>query len=347
MLPGLNAAALLGAGRVNIIGVAVQAGQTIHSRIDADGNSLSGAEYNFGGAYYSQHGAFALADEVIDGQNMVRVPALWYRRQTISTGPNSGKEAWWVADGPTAGFVLHPAFMKDDSPIPHFWMGKYQGVEDGVKLGSYGGKTPDVSRFIGQFQSRALARNVGGQSGWMMWSYYQLAVIQMLAMIESGSTDSQAAIGQGRVNMTSAANVDASDVAQATYRGVVGLWGNVYQMIDGVKTVSGVISLWDKIGHKGWVDTGQSRSLSGGTQTSMIGAFGEGYDFRDVFTPNAAHVSSGAWRDSVNLPASGSFTPIIGGLWNSGASAGLWFNNYNISTSSAATSYGTRLAKEP
>lgn len=335
-------------GAINIIGVAVQAGQTTHNRIDVDGNTLSGAQYNLGGAYYSQHGAFALQDETIDGQNMVRVPAMWYRRATLSTGPNSGKEAWWVADGPAPGFVLHPAFMKDGNPISHFWIGKYQGVNDGgTKLGSFGGALPLVSLTISQFQTRAAARNVGGQSGWMMWSYYQLAVLQMLAMIETGSTDSQAAIGQGRVSQTTAANVNAADVAQATYRGVVGLWGNVYQWIDGLKTVAGTINLWGRGGDKGWIATGQSRDVNGVTQTAMIGSFGGAHDFRDVFVPDATAASGGAWRDRSYFAMSGDYFSAVGGSWHFGAFAGLWFVYCGFSPSQVGVDLGSRLAKEP
>lgn len=337
-------------GAINIIGVAVQSGATTHNRIDADGNTLFGSQYNFGGDYYNQHGAFALTDEVIDGQNMVRVPAMWYRRATLSSGPNSGKEAWWVADGPAPGFVLHPAFMKDGSPIPHFWIGKYQGVNDGgTKLGSFGGTPPLVSLNISQFQGRAAARNVGGQSGWMMWSYYQLAVIQMLAMIETGSTDSQAAIGQGRVNESSAANVDASDVAQATYRGVVGLWGNVYQFIDGLRYVSSVVNLWDRSGGKLWVSTGVSTKPSNGYSVAANGTSGASHDFRDIFFPNATTSTIGAstWADYQYVNYSGDRVAAIGGSWSQGAGAGLWYVDCNYSATNANANLGARLAKEP
>lgn len=337
-------------GTINIIGVAVQAGATTHNRIDADGNTLSGAEYNFGGAYYSLHGAFALADEVIDSQNMVRVPAMWYRRATLSSGPNSGKEAWWVADGPAPGFVLHPAFMKGGNPIPHFWIGKYQGVNDGgTKLGSFGGTTPLVSLNISQFQGRAAARNVGGQSGWMMWSYYQLAVIQMMAMIETGSTDSQASIGQGRVNQGNAANVDAADVAQATYRGVVGLWGNVYQWIDGLKYVSSVVNLWDRGGNKGWVSTGLSSKPANGFTTAVNGSSGGGHDFRDIFFALTTTTSEGAgtWRDYQYVNYTGDTFPAHGGSWGGVAGAGLWCVYCSYSASDGYTYLGARLAKEP
>lgn len=337
-------------GKVNIIGVAVASGQASHTRIDADGNTLSGAQYNAGGAYYDGHGAFAFVDEVIDGQNMVKIPAMYYRRAAITSGPHSGKQGWWVADGPTDGFVLHPAFMKGGSPISHFWIGKYQGVDDsGTKLGSFGGTTPLVSLNIGQFQSRAAARNVGGQSGWMMWSFYQLAVIQMLAMIETASTDSQASIGQGRVSQSSAANVNASDVAQATYRGVVGLWGNVDQFIDGLDYASSVVRLWDRAGNKGWVSTALSTKPAHGFSVAMNDTSGAGFDFRDIFFSVTSNTTEGSatWRDYQYLNYASDRVARVGGLWGDGAGAGLWSVNCIGGASNAGAGIGSRLAKEP
>jgi hypothetical protein len=337
-------------GQVDIIGVAVQSGAATHTRIDVDGNTLSGAQYDLGGSYYDTHGAFAFADEIIDGQDMVKIPAMYYRRAPITSGVHSGKEGWWVTDSPAEGFVLHPAFMKGGSPIDHFWIGKYQGVNDGgTKLGSFGGTTPLVSLNISQFKSRADARNVGGQSGWMMWSYYQLAVIQMLAMIETASTDSQAAIGQGRVTQSNAANVDASDVAQATYRGVVGLWGNVEQLIDGLSYANTTVNLWDRLGNKGWVSTALNTKPAPGFPVAMNDSSGAGFDFRDVFFAVATNTAegSGTWRDLQALNSTSNRVASVSGRWNTGANGGLWYVESSYAVVSSNSGIGSRLAKEP
>mgnify|MGYP000971887931 CR=1 FL=1 len=62
------------------------------------------------------------------------------------------------------------------------------------------------------------------------------SAIQTLALIEMGGSDSQTLVGQGYVSGSSALAVDNATVAQATWRGIVGLWGNVWQMVDGLQT---------------------------------------------------------------------------------------------------------------
>lgn len=346
-------AALFGGGATaqaaHIIGIAITPGAKTHTRVDAAGNTLTGTQYNLGGSYYSTHGAFGLSDVTIDGQAMVRVPAMYYKRGTIVGGANNGLEAWWVADKPVAGFTLHPAFYSAGVAVPEFWVGKYQGSNDGgTKVASLPGVLPLVSINIGQFQTRCAARNTGGVTGFMLWSIYQLAVIQMLAMIETGSTDSQAAIGNGRVSQSSAANVDAADVAQATYRGIVGLWGNVWEFLDGWETISGVQNLWDRLGNKGWVSTGVSRNTTAANGVlAMLSTNGAGYDFRDVFVLDTAAASEAAatWPDYRYFLNSGSYILISGGDWTDGSRAGLWALYGYIGPAISSTNFGGRLAK--
>src|SRR5690606_12708173 len=141
----------------------------------------------------------------------------------------------------------------------------------------------------------AQARNVGGVSGFMLWSVYQWAAIQWLYLVENATMDSQAKTGQGRVSASSAANVDASGVAQATYRGIVGLWGNVYQWMDGLKTAGGSIHLWDREGNKTWVNTGKRRTAAAGTTiypTTFMDHSGATYDFADVFIGDTGPTSN-------------------------------------------------------
>jgi hypothetical protein len=335
-------------GGVNIIGVAIQSGVDTHTRIDVDGNTLSGAQYDLGGSYYDTHGAFAFADEIIDGQNMVKIPAMYYRRAPITSGVHSGKEGWWVADGPVDGFVLHPAFMREGSPIDHFWLGKYQAVGDGgTKLGSFGGSLPIVSQTSTAFSALADARNTGGNIVWFVWSFYHLAVMQMLLMIETASTDCQAVIGNGRVSATSAANVDASDVAEASYRGVVGIWGNVGQLVLGLDYSAGIVRMWDRNGYKSYVSTGISTKPGTNYPSVMQDSTPSGIDFRDVFFPSVTSaVASSTWRDRCNLSYTSNRSAVVGGAYGVGAIAGIWCMDLS-STNGSGAAIGSRLAKEP
>ena len=313
--------------------------------VDASGNTVSRNS-----TYFNTHPVFGgMQDVMIDGQYMVKIPKFYYKRAIISGGANNGKEAWWISDQPVDGYVVHPAFKSSGAVIDQIYVGKYQASMDGSKLGSKPGVLPAVGRSLTQFQTDASARNVSGVSGFGLWSVYHWSAIQWLYLVENATMDSQSETGQGRVSAPSAANVDASDVAQATYRGIVGLWGNVWQWMDGLKAISGVINLWDREGNQTWVNTGQTPpNINSSTYpVTFMDANGSGYDMDDVFIGKTGPTNnSGAtapdyqyWNDSA-----GSF-PIVGGAWSPGAAAGLWHVTCGDAASNSSPYFGARLAK--
>lgn len=324
-----------------MIGVAVNPGSTSHARIDINGNTLTGSQYNYNGSYYNTvHRAFNFTEETIDGQAMIKIPAMYYKRADISSGTHGGKSAWWVADYPEAGFALHPAFMKNGSPVSHFYVGKYQASLSSGKLSSVTGVLPQVNREYTNFLLDANARNVGGQSGWMMWSVYQLAVIQMLFMIELASTDSQSAMGSGRVSQSTTAAVNAADVSQATYRGVVGLWGNILQLINGFKYQSSSLQIWDKLGNKTYSSTGITPPSDGNSAFTMNAT----NSVNSIFYPLAT--SGITWPDGQYTAYTSDQVPAVGGAYNDSNAAGLWYLSYYSWPSRNEAWVGTRLAKE-
>ena len=160
--------------------------------------------------------------------------------------------------------------------------------------------------------------------------------------------DSQTKTGQGRVNASSAASVSATDVAQATYRGIVGLWGNVWQWMDGLKTVSGVVNLWDQNGNKSWVSTKARQAAAGGIYpTTFMDGQGAGWDLEDVFLGDTGPTSNSnaTAPDYQYMNSSGECFPIVGGYWNHAADAGLWIVDVYYAASYANSSVGARLAK--
>jgi len=204
----------------NIIGVCCTAtggGGGTWVYVDQSGNTITPAAN-----YFNNHPVWGnIADVTIDSQAMVKIPKFYYKRGTISGGTNDGKEAWWISDVLMSGFTIHPAFRSGGSDIDQVYVGKYQASSDGTKMKSVSGVLPAVSKSLTTFQTEASARNTGGVTGFMLWSMFQWSAIQWLYLVENATMDSQTKTGQGRVNESSAANVDATDVAQAT---IVASW---------------------------------------------------------------------------------------------------------------------------
>jgi hypothetical protein len=313
--------------------------------IDADGNTVATP----GTAYFNAHPVFGgIQDVTIDGQAMVKIPAFYIKRATIAAGANAGKQAWWISDQPQAGYRRHPAFRAGGADLAQIYVGKYQASLSSGKLASVPGVLPVVSRSLTQFQADANARNVSGVSGFLLWSVFHWSAIQWLYLVENATMNSQSKTGQGRVNAPSAANVDASDVAQATYRGIVGLWGNVYQWMDGLKTVSGVVNLWDQDGNKGWVST-KKRTAADGTiyPTTFMDGSGAGWDLEDVFLGDTGPTSNSnaTAPDYQYMNSSGEYFPLVGGLWDGAADAGLWYLSVVSAAWGTGSGVGARLAK--
>ncbi|WP_417539569.1 hypothetical protein [Marinobacter sp.] len=314
--------------------------------VDADGATVTAP----GTAYFNAHPVFGgIQDVTIDGQAMVRIPKFYIKRGTIAAGANAGKEAWWVSDQPVSGYRLHPAFRNAGTDLDQIYVGKYQASMSGSKLASVPGVLPAVTRTLTQFQADATARNVSGVAGFMLWSVFHWSAIQWLYLIENATMNSQTKTGQGRVNATSAANVDATDVAQATYRGIVGLWGNVWQWMDGLKTVSGTINLWDQNGNKSWVSTKKRAAADGAIYpTTFMDGTGTGWDLEDVFIGDTGPTSNSnaTAPDYQYMTSTGEFFPFVGGSWmGNAAAAGLWNLNVYYSASASSSYLGARLAK--
>ena len=324
----------------SIIGIIFGKKNTPWQRIDADGNSLAADASSF-----NDHPAYAgIADEVIDGQHMVRIPAFYYRSGAVEGGEHEGKKAVWISSQPAEGFVLHPAFKKAGADLAHFWVGKYQGTPDGDKLGSQPGQMPLTRINFPAMQKAAEARN-GEFDGFQLWSIYHLGAIQTLAMIELGTPDAKSILGDGYVNGNGARPVDDEVVAQATWRGIVGLWGNVWQMVDGLQTdEERRYRIWDAEGGKSYVSTGVKAPASGWFHRRARKQ-GEGFDMGAVFVAKKTREDSDdsafgnyfwAWENAVAYH---------GGGWSSGADAGLFYLTVGYAASTAYPSFGGRLAK--
>lgn len=324
---------------MSIIGIVFGKKNKPWARINESGEAIEGFSFD-------DHPVYAgIVDQIIDGQSMVRVPQFHYRAGIVEAGQFAGKKAVWVSSAPADGFSIHPAFMERGNPIDQFWAGKYQGTDDAGKLGSQPGLPPKVRITIAQAREAAEARNEGEASGFMLWSAHQLDAIKMLALIELGTPDARGALGHGNVGGDGVLHVDHELVAQATWRSIVGLWGNVWQMFDGLQTDErGCYRIWDSNGHRTYVDTGCY--APDGYIHSRHTTAGEGFDLGANFLPKKT-------RDEQKRAKFKSWTcswhngvvAYHGGYWSYGALAGLFSLYVYYAASYAHTNIGGRLAK--
>ena len=332
----------------SVIGIALLAsggGAGTWARIDE-----KGAEKVTDASYFGAHPVYgAIQDVTIDGQAMVKVPAFYVKAGVIPSGVNAGKRAWWISEQPLAGFSLHPAFMNAGVPLAQFWVGKYQASLEaaGSKLASKAGVYPFTNTDFSSMQIYATYRNTSGVTGFSLWNYYQLQAIQLLALIEMGGANSQALIGQGHVAGSGTLQVDHATVAQATWRGIVGLWGNVFQMVDGLQTDPyGKYQIWDKSGNKTYITTGQQApGASNVWPVTFSTDSGASHDLGLGFLPAtfSSTESNGTTGDRFN--GAGNSVAYHGDYYSSGTSAGLFSLVLTSQTAGRDVNLGGRLAK--
>lgn len=203
-------------------------------------------------AYYGDAG---YVEDGSNGQVMVKIPKFYYKVTPITfQGTNSISEGKWeISDSLQSGFRLHPAFYDAaGNEIDYFLYGAFEAVcqkEDGSyttsmasgKLSSIGGNLYKPAT-----GSRNLARLAATKrgAGWYANGIKQLAAIQMLMGVEFGF-NSQETIGNGNTNNsvilncgTTTGNITSGSTADyrtaVNYRGIENLWGNTYQMVDGI-----------------------------------------------------------------------------------------------------------------
>jgi len=311
-------------------------------RVDKDGNALTTSP-----AFFNAHPTYAgIVGETIDSQFMVKIPAFYVKAGVVASGVYAGKRVWWVSDLPSEGFILHPAFMSQGTQINNFWIGKYQASTSDSKLGSVPGVLPAAGLSLDVAKSLAAARNVAGLSGFRAWDYLQLSAMQILIVIEVGGADSKTLVGPSNLENQPQV-VDSAAMLTSTWRGIVGLWGNQWAHVDGIRSnSSNLFEVWDSSGNQSFVTTSQAAySGSGRYPNAFSSASGSSYDLSIGFFASGTTSNStlGVTGDcSQNGAASSGYR--VGG--RDSVPQGLFhMYGYAISSSYAGQDTGSRLSK--
>ena len=301
-------------------------------------------------------------------------------------------DKFWIAPDPKneesvqdlkdRGFRLHPAFYTGYTregakrEYDGFYIGAYplSKTNNNLALSTARNKTMAlVGEPVSNYSTYCTNRNVAGADDYHMWTIYELSAIQMLALLEHKTTNLQKVCGRGRVSSDKVGqNGDekvGSGPASAKYRGIYALWGNAWQLVDGIKSdKNNTLLLWagdgrrDDSNIKEYGTTGiilpnkktaneiYIAGENSGYYNKALTDVGARYNCSDMFLPDfttlTARMELGTYSDYVYCPVGNDVTLCaVGGSYNSEDEAGLFAYNFNILPSKDYDNVTSRLAK--
>ena len=290
------------------------------------------------------------------GDVMVKIPKFWYRRYR-----SGNVEYIKIADKPTAGFSVHPLFNHAGKECDHAYIGAYKTSSNNK---SVSGASPQVSQTRAQFRSNAKSKG----AGWSLIDIAALSAVQMLMLVEFADNNVQSKIGRGYCdgNSGSLKTGSCNSIPNLTgrpsgtdgkvdvvWRGIEGLWGNVWEWVDGVNWNNGSYYVCNDPS-KYADDTASNYaklSYTGATNWSSSYITEEGLDSGNnphVMLPAAAgsgsestYMCDGCWSST------GWRVFLRGGAWNNGSVCGLLTADWDSTSSYSNTNIGSRLLYIP
>ncbi len=205
---------------------------------------------------------------------------------------SDGNTRFWISPIAKDGFHCHPAFMSNKQEIDEIYVGKYQGFmwngkmhsipeniyvneSDENDVVSYQKIKPTVYVSFEECKAACEKWNSSSESGavqiqgYHMFSIHELSALQWLSLIEIASTNAaipvdKGGFGIGRLFGTSLYDADDDKATMVDniggvfssacdFHGIIGLWGNIWEFIDGIKvSADNKIAIWDNNGAKLW-----------------------------------------------------------------------------------------------
>ena len=236
----------------------------------------------------------------------------------------------------------------------YFYLGAYSATGSSSKLGSNSGFVPLVDTSITDFINYAHNRG----SGYEIMAFYQWTYVQALYIMKYGNLNSQEALGKGFIGgaSSSALTTGATNARGMCYGnpnsgddrmklfGLEDLWGNVYQFISGLYSNSNrnLLTTTDNFG----VDTSASAweyNVSSDVTSNIEGFMKESQGANNGgFVLKVANGSSTTYYSDYALLRASSF-PFVGGHWNGGDFAGVFYCSVINSASISYVYLGSRL----
>jgi hypothetical protein len=183
---------------------------------------------------------------------------------------------------------------------------------------SAAGVAPLVSSALSEVQDLCVAKG----NGFEVMDILTLSALQLLFVIEHGSFDSQRCAGQGLVSENNASNTGADNAIN--YRGIENLWGNVWNMVNGLD-----LQLAFNVADNGFID-------------------GFGYDANNDFlfipiSTNGSSIIPPCDMCEQNGITNQLVSVAMGNMWNAGINAGLFSYKLDNDIEIKADNIGSRL----
>lgn len=175
------------------------------------------------------------------GDVMIEIPKIGYK---ISKSGNTLTVQ--ITDDPNkTGFSYKAHTRKKNGDRENLYIGAFLGCNKSNKLRSVSGVSPLTNTTLGTYRTYAQANG----TGYDLFAFYPMTLLQCLYLIMYKNLDSQAALGQGYVGdmgkaygaKRTGATIDkgmcygtSSKMEQMKFLGIEDFWGNLYQRIDGI-----------------------------------------------------------------------------------------------------------------
>ena len=274
-----------------------------------------------------------------DNDTVVYIPEFYY---TAYKDDANSKWLWAISPTKLTGYEKHPGSGR--------YVGRYHTGGDSSGVYTKSGVSPLVNTNQTNFRSYSKAKG----SGWYMMDIATWSAIQMLYLVEYANFDSQTMLGKGwntgSVGMMGGTDSAVYHTVKATgahnqYRWIEDPFSNCYDWIDGVRASTSTVYIGvdnDKFndGTNGMVQT--ALKLPSGNEIKNFG-YDENACF--AFIPSES-VSNSSYNTYVcdHVNSYSSLRPgYVGGNYNDNANYGLWYSNFNNSSSNTNGNLGSRL----
>ena len=292
---------------------------------------------------------------VQDGNTMIKIPTFYKRFDTIS---NNQITAFSISKTKVNDdFVPYPCFVKQDGSgavMDYILVSKGKATGTASKATCVSGESPLVK--VTRAQMRTAARANG--TGWQQFDWMVLQLLRDLFCVVFATTNSQSIFLGRTTGFSNAAPVGGTwnistpcgwntTTMQNRFFGIEDVFGNVYDWCDGV-TFSGSTS-YSTVNYNHFTD-GTSNMVNSGSRATSSGYFSAlTYNTDQPFLnyPSAASGGETQYYCDYEWYSSSGVALSVGGNWNGGASAGLWFSYGYSGASSSYSLVGGRLVYRP